>query len=445
MNAAKLWQLSPSEFNEWRKQNDYPRFFQYFSETLPYFEQWLLEEELNSEILFDNGLARCLDSKTPLTLSQKMQVVAHYDEPQENSNEIENTETEPAERTIEPYFYWLRRNYGEEKYFSAKRDFTISTWSGNTPYFAGKLPLIQLGHIEIQRADISGRHLDFCCLDRLTLNNCFNGEHTYIWYSSAVGLSFVGSSAFWNFHHVKLWLPGNHGYRKETVLADGMFQDFHFSESNPHLRMVRSKLLMSEINGIDFECLLEYSTFEDVSFDTGELIYNNYSRKAEFFRKIKSLYSSQGNSVEAGNYFYKEQKNMLLAHFHPMTTYHSKLYNASALEKAKIFATCWLKLITYIVSFFAWGFGERPSRSVLASGMTIILSAAIYYCLPQSQTAGDIWKSLYFSIVTFVTLGYGDITQKTNFLQIYSALEAFSGMFLLGLFLAGYASKSKQY
>ena len=49
------------------------------------------------------------------------------------------------------------------------------------------------------------------------------------------------------------------------------------------------------------------------------------------------------------------------------------------------------------------------------------------------------------SIVTFVTLGYGDISQTSSPLQLLSAIEAFSGMFLTGLFLAGFASKTKQY
>ncbi|WP_373416061.1 ion channel [Vibrio parahaemolyticus] len=48
-------------------------------------------------------------------------------------------------------------------------------------------------------------------------------------------------------------------------------------------------------------------------------------------------------------------------------------------------------------------------------------------------------------MVTFVTLGYGDISQDKPWLQIYSSIQAFSGMVLMGLFLAGFASKSKAY
>ena len=63
----------------------------------------------------------------------------------------------------------------------------------------------------------------------------------------------------------------------------------------------------------------------------------------------------------------------------------------------------------------------------------------------RSRPDGHLGRSLYFSIVTFVTLGYGDISQTSSLLQLLSAIEAFCGMFLTGLFLAGFASKTKQY
>ncbi|RMS71806.1 Ion channel protein, partial [Pseudomonas savastanoi] len=105
----------------------------------------------------------------------------------------------------------------------------------------------------------------------------------------------------------------------------------------------------------------------------------------------------------------------------------------------------YFRLLLYITSFITWGFGERPARSLFASIGLIAISALLYYLHPGSVTVSDSWSSLYFSIVTFVTLGYGDIYQKATPLRIYSSLEAFGGMFLIGLFLAGYASKSKQY
>ncbi len=35
MNATELWQLSPEQFNEWRRENDYPRIWALLVASLP--------------------------------------------------------------------------------------------------------------------------------------------------------------------------------------------------------------------------------------------------------------------------------------------------------------------------------------------------------------------------------------------------------------------------
>lgn len=44
-------------------------------------------------------------------------------------------------------------------------------------------------------------------------------------------------------------------------------------------------------------------------------------------------------------------------------------------------------------------------------------------------------QSLYFSVITITTLGYGDISPQTEIARILTALEALSGIVLIGLFL----------
>jgi hypothetical protein len=90
------------------------------------------------------------------------------------------------------------------------------------------------------------------------------------------------------------------------------------------------------------------------------------------------------------------------------------------------------------------GFGERPLRALGTSLLIVCLSTIIYYFSAKSNTQTFV-EALYFSIVTFTTLGFGDITQESDFLRLFSAVESFSGLVLMGLFLAGYASKTKRY
>tara|TARA_R110000787_G_scaffold60220_11_gene136615 strand:- start:824 stop:1270 length:447 start_codon:yes stop_codon:yes gene_type:complete len=54
-----------------------------------------------------------------------------------------------------------------------------------------------------------------------------------------------------------------------------------------------------------------------------------------------------------------------------------------------------------------------------------------YYILPGITEFDTLEKAIYFSLVTFTTLGYGEITiSSTN--RILAGLEAMSGVLLLG-------------
>lgn len=60
-----------------------------------------------------------------------------------------------------------------------------------------------------------------------------------------------------------------------------------------------------------------------------------------------------------------------------------------------------------------------------------IIWGLTYYVLPNITEFETLEKSIYFSLVTFTTLGYGEITiSSTN--RILSGFEAMNGILLLG-------------
>jgi len=94
------------------------------------------------------------------------------------------------------------------------------------------------------------------------------------------------------------------------------------------------------------------------------------------------------------------------------------------------------------------GYGEKPYRVVLFSATAIFVYAILYYLTAainvpmQLGITPGFWDSLYFSIVTFTTLGFGDITPKhVPFFQMLSGTEAFLGAFMMGLFVFTLARK----
>lgn len=67
----------------------------------------------------------------------------------------------------------------------------------------------------------------------------------------------------------------------------------------------------------------------------------------------------------------------------------------------------------------------------------------IYYFNPSFWTEPlTLIQSIYFSIVTITTLGYGDITPQTDVARSLAALESIFGIILIGLFLNAVARAS---
>ena len=94
------------------------------------------------------------------------------------------------------------------------------------------------------------------------------------------------------------------------------------------------------------------------------------------------------------------------------------------------------------------GYGEKPSRIVLSALSTIALFAAAYFFLGSvhSSASPDYpmkWSDyLYYSAITFTTVGYGDFVPKPfGLFRLLAAAEAFSGVFLSGLFVFTLARK----
>ena len=93
------------------------------------------------------------------------------------------------------------------------------------------------------------------------------------------------------------------------------------------------------------------------------------------------------------------------------------------------------------------GYGEKPMQIIFSSFFIIFLYAALFFFLKMAKAVAGSFSLnfgdyLYYSVVTFTTLGYGDIVPKlsTGF-RLLAASEAFLGVFLMGLFIFTLARK----
>ena len=105
------------------------------------------------------------------------------------------------------------------------------------------------------------------------------------------------------------------------------------------------------------------------------------------------------------------------------------------------FICCWAEFIFVRLIF---GYGEKPGR-VLGWGLAVILIWAVI-CFRANgieasvDDAGGFGNCLYFSAVTFTTLGYGDFRPAPGF-RPWAAAEAGIGAALMAAFIVSLARK----
>jgi voltage-gated potassium channel Kch len=92
------------------------------------------------------------------------------------------------------------------------------------------------------------------------------------------------------------------------------------------------------------------------------------------------------------------------------------------------------------------GYGERPQRTAMLA-LAVILGCAAAFPATEGLVAGDevvtytshglaaVVDSLYFSIVTFATLGLGDVHPAGTLGRLIAAAEGLVGAFLTAVFV----------
>jgi voltage-gated potassium channel Kch len=174
----------------------------------------------------------------------------------------------------------------------------------------------------------------------------------------------------------------------------------------------------------------EAEALEDQGDDIGARA--KYVEAEEIYRNIRQRYEDAGTTDIAGGFFYWE-----------MVMKRKQMPFYSVLR-------FWSRLVDILC-----GYGELPHR-IIGSSAGYITFNAVVYCLLGMQYGGEIFRfsmdlgfmenltifgySLYFSVVTFTTLGYGDFSPAT-WSRPFAALEAFNGAFMIALFILAFVKK----
>ncbi len=140
----------------------------------------------------------------------------------------------------------------------------------------------------------------------------------------------------------------------------------------------------------------------------------------EAYRSVKHYFSEKGLVEDAGWAAYRE------------LTMERKCFYRS--KDIRYFPSLMMDILS--------GYTEKPDRVVLSSIGFILLFGLTYYLTNavrptmDIQTPTGLWDNIYFSFITFTTVGFGDFVPKASvWVRMLVCAEAFSGPFMAGLFI----------
>jgi uncharacterized protein YjbI with pentapeptide repeats len=185
-----------------------------------------------------------------------------------------------------------------------------------------------------------------------------------------------------------------------------------------------TKLEGAYIRGADiFDAYLEEIDWG--SYKIGEESKKEQLHSAEsIYRRLKQWYINAGMYDVAGEFFFREMeaKRKGLA-WRPQPRHRG-----------------WLNIYAFIS-----GYGERPHRVIRWAAIWIFGLAGIYYLIGAEWSLSAVWNSIYFSMASFIALGYGSWVSMTNeWIKGIGALESFMGVFTIALFLVTFTRKMRR-
>ena len=217
-------------------------------------------------------------------------------------------------------------------------------------------------------------------------------------------------------------------------LAGANLQGANLGNSNLRDAIFDEKTILTDVDF--FQCTLDGSTIKNAYKNIDKEVIqirttkkkNNYSRAREIYILLKNYFRREGMYDISGEYFIQEKKM-------------EKILNKKRKKWGKYFLNIFLEIVS--------GYGERPLNAIICSLIIILGSAHIYWLFNGIMATNDkvtfggtFFESLYFSIVTFATLGYGDLIPKAGFFRFIASFESLTGIILTAIFIFIFARKT---
>lgn len=282
-------------------------------------------------------------------------------------------------------------------------------------------------HAIFQTADFSGARSDYLGFMGATFRGDANFKGTIVQVVDFTEASFSG--------------------KVELILENVQGVNFRYAEF-----LFRCHVTADLSGALFHRSFIENVAFVNCDWPDNHVIYEEEHMKEEglklSFRELETIYrdlkqnmENHGDYVTAGEFYYREME----------------MRRKGASEKRRL----WLEMYRFLA-----GYGEKPYLVIRNSFLVILLAAVLFFfCgvarvgteLPLGEkpdiinysihsltlnveTLKDFGYCMYYSIVTFTTLGYGDI-HPLGYSHVLASAEALSGAFFMALFVVVFARK----
>jgi hypothetical protein len=221
---------------------------------------------------------------------------------------------------------------------------------------------------------------------------------------------------------------------RDVGFKNARFEDCNFSQSSfaecylRRAQFTRCDIVNAHFESCDFsqaaitDSRVDFAGFKNCEIQMQTIKFQKEATPRAMVRVCRGLKlnaMSMGNFTDAGE-----------------LTYLEKRYERLAFARDGD----WGRWLASELQNWLWGYGERPWRLALVMVFNITLFGSLLHWL-DPLPGKNWWEHVYFSAITYLTVGYGDLAPHAPLAQALSVLCASAGIATFGLLIASVTKK----